>query len=77
MKGEVDAEPWMGRRPTLIDSLPIVGPAPRHKGLWFNFGHQHLGLSMAPGSAKLITSMINGEAPPIDASPYRADRFPV
>jgi len=77
MKGEVDAEPWMGRRPTLIDSLPIVGPAPRHKGLWFNFGHQHRGLSMAPGSAKLITSMINDEAPPIDASPYRADRFPV
>lgn len=77
MKGEIDAEPWMGRRPTLIDSLPIVGPAPRHKGLWFNFGHQHLGLSMAPGSAKLITSMIDGGTPPIDASPYRADRFPV
>ena len=45
--------------------------------LWFNFGHQHLGLSMAPGSAKLITSMIDGDVPPIDASPYRADRFPV
>ena len=40
----VDPEPWMGRRPTMIDSLPTIGPAPRHDGLYFNFGHQHIGL---------------------------------
>ena len=57
MKGEIETDPWMGRRPTMVDSLPVIGPAPRHRGLWFNFGHQHVGLSMAPGSALAITAM--------------------
>ena len=36
----------------------MIGAAPRHDGLWFNFGHQHLGLSLAPGSAELLTALI-------------------
>ncbi|MCE2517072.1 MAG: FAD-binding oxidoreductase [Alphaproteobacteria bacterium] len=74
---EVDKEPWMGRRPTMIDSLPVVGPAPRHDGLYFNFGHQHLGLSMAPGSARIIAALLTGAPPPIDITPFSATRFPV
>ena len=42
-------QPWLGRRPCLPDMLPVIGPAPRHKGLWFDFGHQHLGLTLGPG----------------------------
>jgi D-amino-acid dehydrogenase len=75
MGDEVENTPWMGRRPTLVDSLPIIGAAPRHKGLWFNFGHQHLGLSMAPGSAKIISALISNKPPPIDPTPFRATRF--
>lgn len=71
----VDAEPWMGRRPTLVDSLPIVGPAPRHQGLFFNFGHQHIGLSMAPGSGQIITALLQDKSPPIEIEPFRASRF--
>ena len=44
-----DATPWLGRRPCLPDMLPIIGRAPRHPGLWFDFGHQHLGLTLGPG----------------------------
>jgi len=77
MKGEIEDTPWMGRRPTMVDSLPVIGPAPRHDGLWFNFGHQHIGLSMAPGSALAIAAMINGDAPPIDMEPFRATRFSI
>jgi len=75
MKQPMDDEPWMGRRPTLIDSLPIIGAAPRHDGLWFNFGHQHIGLSMGPGSALAITAMIAKTPPPFDVSPFAASRF--
>lgn len=75
MKAEIEAEPWMGRRPTMVDSLPVIGPAPRHRGLWFNFGHQHVGLSMAPGSALAVTAMVAGISPPLDTTPFRADRF--
>ncbi len=77
MKDVIDEEPWMGRRPTLVDSLPMIDAAPRHEGLWFNFGHQHLGLSMAPGSALSIVAMIEGNEPPFDVYPFRATRFPI
>lgn len=77
MGDQIEDTPWMGRRPTLIDSLPIISPAPRHQGLWFNFGHQHLGLSLAPGSAALISAFINKTQAPIDPSPYSATRFKI
>ena len=40
-----------GARPCLPDMLPIVGPAPRHRGLWFDFGHHHLGFTLARSRA--------------------------
>lgn len=71
----VEETPWMGRRPTLVDSLPMIGRAPRHDGLWFNFGHQHTGLCMSAGSARVLSDMIDDRSPPIDTSPFRPDRF--
>ncbi len=73
----VDAEPWMGRRPTMVDSLPMIGPAPRHEGLLFNFGHHHIGLSMGPGSGQIIAALLKGETPPIDISPFKPTRFSI
>jgi D-amino-acid dehydrogenase len=71
----VEDIPWMGRRPTLVDSLPMIGKAPRHDNLWFNFGHHHTGLTMSAGSARVIADLIDGKEPPIDASPFRPERF--
>jgi D-amino-acid dehydrogenase len=71
----LDAGPWMGARPCLPDMLPVIGPAPRHKGLWFDFGHQHHGFTQGPVSGRLIAEMICGEAPFTDPAPYRAERF--
>ena len=70
-----DAAPWLGRRPCLPDMLPVIGPAPRHKGLWFDFGHQHLGLTLGPVSGLLLAQMMSGETPFADPAPFRADRF--
>lgn len=72
---EVDPEPWMGRRPTLPDSLPMVGKAPRHDNLWFNFGHQHIGLATATGCALILSDLIEGREPTIPAECYRPQRF--
>ncbi len=71
----LEAEPWLGRRPCLPDMLPIIGPAPRHDGLWFDFGHQHLGLTLGPISGRLLADLMTGAAPCVDPSPYRAQRF--
>jgi D-amino-acid dehydrogenase len=70
-----DATPWLGRRPCLPDMTPIIGPAPRHKGLWFDFGHQHLGLTLGPVSGRLLGQMMTGETTFIDPAPFRMERF--
>ncbi|MET0969519.1 MAG: FAD-dependent oxidoreductase, partial [Tardiphaga sp.] len=71
----VDAEPWLGRRPCLPDMLPIIGAAPRHKGLWFDFGHQHHGLTLGPVSGRLLAEMITGATPFVDPKPFAVQRF--
>jgi D-amino-acid dehydrogenase len=71
----LESEPWLGRRPCLPDMLPVIGPAPRHKGLWFDFGHHHLGLTLGPVSGRLIAEMMTGAAPCVDPAPYAAGRF--
>jgi D-amino-acid dehydrogenase len=71
----LELAPWLGRRPCLPDMLPIIGRAPRHKGLWFDFGHHHLGLTLGPVSGRLLAEMMTGEAPCLDPAPYAAERF--
>jgi D-amino-acid dehydrogenase len=70
-----DGAVWLGRRPCLPDMLPIVGSAPRHRGLWLDFGHHHLGFTLGPATGRLLAEMMTGEAPFTDPAPYRADRF--
>jgi D-amino-acid dehydrogenase len=71
----LDGEPWLGRRPCLPDMLPIIGEAARHKGLWFDFAHQHLGLTLGPISGRLLADLMTGAEPFIDPAPYAATRF--
>jgi len=71
----MDAEPWMGSRPCTPDMMPIIGRAPRHKGLWLAFGHAHHGFTLGAVTGRLIGEMIAGETPFVDPQPYRADRF--
>ncbi len=71
----VDAKPWMGARPCLPDMLPVIGKAPRHAGLWFDFGHQHHGLTLGPATGRLLAEMMTGEAPFADIRPFAVERF--
>jgi D-amino-acid dehydrogenase len=73
--GEPADEPWLGRRPCLPDSLPVIGWAPRHKGLFINFGHSHLGFTLGPVTGRLAAEMITGETPVTDPAPFSAGRF--
>ncbi len=71
----LDPEPWKGARPCLSDMKPVIGPAPRHDGLWFAFGHGHQGFTMGPVTGRVMAEMMEGEAPVVEMSPFRADRF--
>jgi glycine/D-amino acid oxidase-like deaminating enzyme len=65
---------WMGHRPCLPDSLPVLGPS-RHRGLWLNFGHGHLGLTMSAVSGDILARAIRGEPSNIDLAPFSFARF--
>jgi glycine/D-amino acid oxidase-like deaminating enzyme len=65
---------WMGHRPCFPDSLPVMGPS-RHHGLWLNFGHGHLGLTMSATSGELLARAICGEPSNIDLAPLSFERF--
>jgi D-amino-acid dehydrogenase len=71
----VEPEPWYGTRPCTSDMLPVLGPAPRHRGLWMNFGHGHQGFTLGPATARLLAECMSGETPAVDLTPYRAERF--
>jgi D-amino-acid dehydrogenase len=73
--GSAVAEPWRGARPTLPDSLPMIGPAPRHQGLWLAFGNQHIGFTTGPATGAAIAAMISGEKPSFDASAFAPRRY--
>lgn len=66
---------WMGFRPSMPDSLPVIGPAPGQPGILLAFGHGHLGLTQSAGTAEIVAALVDGRDPGIDISPYRADRF--
>jgi D-amino-acid dehydrogenase len=71
----IDPAPWLGMRPCTPDMRPVIGPAPRHRGLWFAFGHAHHGLTLGPVTGRLLAQMLTGETPFIDMHPYRPERF--
>jgi D-amino-acid dehydrogenase len=73
--GEAVGEPWRGARPTLPDSLPMIGPAPRHSGLWLAFGNQHIGFTTGPATGAAIAAMIAGTPPSFDAAPFSPGRY--
>jgi D-amino-acid dehydrogenase len=71
----LDDAPWLGLRPCTPDMRPVIGRAPRHRGLWFAFGHNHHGLTLGPVSGRLLAEMMTGAAPFIDVRPFRPERF--
>lgn len=71
----LDPEPWMGNRPCMPDMKPVIGPAPRHSGLWFAFGHGHQGFTLGPVTGRLLGEMMTGEPTCVDPAPFRAERF--
>lgn len=68
-------EPWRGSRPTLPDSLPMIGPAPRHAGLWLAFGNQHIGFTTGPATGAAIAAMIGGGKPAFDVGAFSPSRY--
>lgn len=65
---------WQGHRPSLPDSLPVIGEAPGVANLFLAFGHQHVGMTLGPATGMLIADLVAGRSPGLDLEPCRADR---
>jgi len=72
---QTDTPIWRGNRPTLPESRPIIGKAPKHDNVWMAFGHHHIGLMTGPITGKLLAAQINGEATDIDMQPFAPTRY--
>ena len=78
LRADVDGpanEIWYGWRPMTWDSLPIIGRTPRLSNAFLATGHNMLGLSLAPGTGRLITDIITQQDPFIDPLPFCIERF--
>jgi len=72
---EEGAEFWMGHRPALPDSLPIIDRASRAGNVVYAFGHGHMGLSWAATTGRLVADLLTGMPGNLDTKPFRLRRF--
>jgi D-amino-acid dehydrogenase len=66
---------WMGFRPSMPDSLPVIARSRFHKNVFFGFGHGHLGLTEAATTGRLIAELVSGQPTCLDLVPFSIDRF--
>ncbi|MBK6468294.1 MAG: FAD-binding oxidoreductase [Rhodobacter sp.] len=66
---------WLGFRPSLPDSLPVIGPSQGGADVIHAFGHGHLGVTMAPVTARIVADLVAGRAPHLDLAPVLPGRF--
>ncbi len=71
----LDEQPWMGQRPCTPDMMPLIGPAPRLRGLWLAHGHAHHGFTLGPVTGRLLAEMMCGQPTFVDPAPYAPARF--
>lgn len=66
---------WMGYRPSLPDSLPVIGHATASRQVVYAFGHGHLGLTQSAATGHLVAQLLARQTPSIALEPFRPDRF--
>ncbi len=74
LKGESVTE-WMGQRPMLPDSIPVLGKLPAYDRVLCAFGHGHYGITQGPSSGRIISDLVFGRTPHVDIQPFSITRF--
>ena len=65
---------WLGYRPTMPDSLPVIGLAPGKQRVIHAFGHQHLGLTLGGITGRIVADLAEGRRPNADIAAYAPSR---
>jgi D-amino-acid dehydrogenase len=69
------SDEWLGFRPSMPDSLPVIGSSRRLPRVTYAFGHGHLGLTLSALTGYLVSQLVAGQRPAVDLTPLRPDRF--
>jgi D-amino-acid dehydrogenase len=72
---DADKSEWMGFRPSMPDSVPVISASDKHRNAFFSFGHGHIGLTLGAVTGRLMADLVAGRDPGLDMRPYRIDRF--
>jgi D-amino-acid dehydrogenase len=75
LAGTATSPEWFGSRPSTADGLPVIGEAARHRGLFFAFGHGHIGFSTGPATGRIIADLMTQTQPQIQIAPFAIERF--
>jgi len=73
-EGENEGKPWMGFRPSVPDTVPVISASPHFDNAFFGFGHGHLGLTQGAVTGAMLSALAVGEDCPLAISPFRVDR---
>ena len=66
---------WLGFRPSIPDSKPVISASRKGNDIIYAFGHGHIGLTLAPVTAEIVESIITKEKPPTPIHEFSAQRF--
>lgn len=66
---------WMGPRPFMPDTLPVIGPSPRQDNVILAFGHGQVGQTLGATTGRIVADLVTGRRPALDLAPYRPTRF--
>jgi glycine/D-amino acid oxidase-like deaminating enzyme len=66
---------WLGFRPSIPDSRPVISASKSGNDIVYAFGHGHIGLTLAPITAEIVCAIINGTTAPIALEDFSAQRF--
>jgi D-amino-acid dehydrogenase len=66
---------WMGFRPSIPDSLPVIGTSDASRAVVYAFGHGHYGLTQSAATARLVADLVAGRPPSIELAPFSPQRF--
>jgi D-amino-acid dehydrogenase len=70
-----DASEWMGPRPMMSDSKPVISVSPRHANVFYAFGHGHYGVTQGPTTGRIIAELVTGRKVSTDLRAFRFERF--
>ncbi len=66
---------WVGMRPMVPDSLPVIGKLPSRENAYVNTGHQMLGITLGPSSGWALAGLMLEGEPGVGLGAFSAGRF--